>query len=153
MTADPISNPMRILIVEDHKASADALCRILVKRIEGCECTVAGRLDTGLKLARERRHDITLLDIGLPDAGSDQVIISIPLFPKPVIVITDLEDYEVELKCFAYEADNFFTKKRLRETIDTNEGADLIRAITNAHWRHSMPARRREAESDLGTYS
>ena len=150
--------PLRILIVEDHADSAEALCRIFKLRIPGCVCILAGDLEDGLTKAKTANADITILDLGLPKSRDyHHVIESIPEFPPPVIVITDLpdEDSAIELKCYAYQAQNFFSKTELRQTIILNEGAELIKSITKAHYRHVLPKRRErlEAKDDDGADS
>ena len=55
---------LRILLVEDNKDSADALCHLLCRR--GHETHVASNGIVGLAEARALRPDVLLLDIGLP---------------------------------------------------------------------------------------
>jgi len=56
--------PLRILVVEDNRDTADSL-RILLE-LNGYEVTVAYSGPDGVKAAEQRRPDVVLCDIGLP---------------------------------------------------------------------------------------
>ena len=141
---------MRVLIIEDHKESAGAMCKVLRQRLKenadssvaGIECQIAGSLSEGLSKAVDFRADITILDPGLPDCTYEEAAKAIPLFPPPVIVVTDYVDdgaSSYQLFCYQNGAANYFTKRQLRETIVTKEGQKLIEAITKAYWRSVLP--------------
>jgi len=140
---------MKLLIVEDHAGSAEALCKLLTLRMETLHCVIVGTLREGLEKSMEIKAGVTLLDLSLPDATIDQVIESIPKFYPPVVVISDFASPEIVLKCFQFEAENVLTKCALRKKIDSFEGrieADkLVMAITNAHFRDVLPKTRHAA--------
>lgn len=152
MTVHPTNTPkLRILIVEDHVASAQALARMLERKFGGnATCHIATTLADGLSLAGQTRMDITIVDLCLPDATLEEVISHIPNFTHPVIIITNLDDHnsEIEIKCYENCAQNFFTKDSLRREIYEHQGAELISAITKAHWRHRLPQDKRDREED-----
>lgn len=144
---------MKILIVEDHKEQAEMLCRLLTEKME-CQCVIANTLPDGLAKSLEGA-DITILDLHLTNSSILDTIQSIPKFPKPVIVITEMDDpgKRIELLCYAYEAENFFSKNFLHKIIEEMPGKDvklngegnrLISAVTGAYFRTSLPARREE---------
>ena len=56
--------PLRILVVEDHRDTADSL-RLLLG-LYGCEVAVAHSGPDGVKAAGQYRPDVVLCDIGLP---------------------------------------------------------------------------------------
>ncbi len=140
---------MKILIVEDLQSSALALSRILTLRLGGEVIIAFAHNFAELKTqCHEFNADITVLDPGMPDATRIEVVSYIPEMPPPVIVVTDFEDdgdHSFERFCYTKMAQNYFTKKELRETIVKKAGADLCSAITKAHWRHVLPSRQTEA--------
>jgi len=140
---------LNILVIEDHPQVAKALCQLITKRIPFAECRIALNFTDGLKMAHEgEKADLTLLDIHLPDADIDDVITSIPRFPKPVIVVTEMDDPDGTLLeyCFAYGAENFFSKRNLLKTISTWDtemtSRQLVLSIASSHFRNVMPERR-----------
>lgn len=142
---------MKVLLVEDHPEQAQMLCRLLTSKIE-CECIIASTLEEGLDKA-QHGADITILDLHLDGVPVLETIQAIPKFPKPVIVITEMDDpgKRIELLCYAYEAENFFSKSFLHRTIENlpkkginGEGDRLISAVTGAYFRETLPARREE---------
>jgi DNA-binding response OmpR family regulator len=139
---------MKILVVEDHQDSAQALCRLLTSRLGGTvECKIVTTLKESLQVAIEYDADITILDLNLPGSTVIEVIESIPYYPPPVIVVTDLDDpdHNIEIACYENEAQNFFSKSVLRSTVVTKEGAELLSAITKAHWRRALPSEKARA--------
>lgn len=154
-----LSNHLKVLVVEDNQDAARAICNLLTRRLGGIvDCKFATELKEGLKMAIEFDADITILDLMLPGSSVQEVIESIPYFPPPVIVVTELDDpdHEIELSCYANEAQNFFRKAQLRATIVSKEGAALVSAITKAHWRRVLPTNRarkihNQVEASSGT--
>jgi CheY-like chemotaxis protein len=63
---------LRILLVEDHGDTAKIMRRLL--RMEGHEVEVAGDVATAVVLASERRFDLLLSDLGLPDGSGVDLI-------------------------------------------------------------------------------
>ena len=62
-----MSKPISVLLVEDHTMTRMGLALVLQKA-DGIE--MIGEADNGVKgvsLAKELRHDIILMDIGLPE--------------------------------------------------------------------------------------
>src|SRR4051794_17365577 len=57
----------RILVVDDDQAVLQMFSQLLVK--EGYEVWQSSRGHDGLRMARERRPDLVLLDVMLPDLG------------------------------------------------------------------------------------
>ena len=56
---------MRILLVEDHSDSLEALSRVL--RIDGHEVTGAATHADAIRLCQAQHFDLVICDIGLPD--------------------------------------------------------------------------------------
>src|SRR5439155_25257680 len=57
----------RILVVEDHRDTAEALVKLLTMR--GHYLSVAGTLADAKRLCAEETFDLVLCDIGLPDGS------------------------------------------------------------------------------------
>ena len=138
---------MNILIVEDHEPYAKTLCLLITEKM-GAECFMASTIEEALDITKITRIDITLLALSLPiNKGSkelmplNEVIASIPLFPPPVIVVTDLKDDDglIEIECYRNWAQNFITKDGLRDGLGKFKGAELIKEITKSYWRNVLP--------------
>jgi len=144
-----------ILVIEDQADIAHTLCRLITRKIPFAECRIAHTFHEGLTKANEDRADLTLLDIHLPDADIDEVITSIPKFPRPVIVVTEMDDPDNLLMdyCYAYNAENFFEKRNLIKIVSTWDAEmtsrQLVSSIASAHFRNVMPTRRKLFEGGL----
>ena len=102
----------RILLVEDEEALAEGL-RINLHRKQ-YEVDVAGDGRTGLTLAQERRYDLILLDIRLPEIDGFEVCQRIranSAWAKTPIIMLTAKGREVERdKGRALGADEYITK-------------------------------------------
>lgn len=76
----------RILIVEDEKSIADMVKMCLSKN--GYICEIANDGTTAAKIIEEKRYDLILLDIMLPDINGYDLIDYIKLYEMPVIFVT-----------------------------------------------------------------
>ena len=59
------SEPLRILLVDDHRDTRDALQKLLIRK--GYYVEVAEDVRSGLALAQSHHFDLLISDIGLPD--------------------------------------------------------------------------------------
>jgi len=59
--------PTRILLVEDHGDTAEAMLRLLMA--EGHEVAIAGNVATALEMLSANPYDLLISDIGLPDGN------------------------------------------------------------------------------------
>lgn len=122
--------------------------------MERVDCKIVSTLADGLRECIDFHADITLLDLYLPGSSVQEVIHSIPKFPPPVIVVTDIEDQDqqIQLECFAFRAENFISKSTLGNILANFpshiEGDKLVTAIINAHFRKVMPSKRSEFEAN-----
>lgn len=57
---------LRLLIVEDHRDTAELLSSLL--ELRGHEVTIASSVQDALRLANESSFDLVVSDVGLPDA-------------------------------------------------------------------------------------
>ena len=77
MEAPPIQQPVRVLIVDDHRVLAELLTSALST---GDEVTVVGTVGTaaeGVRSATSLRPDVVILDYDLPDSDGVSAIVSI----------------------------------------------------------------------------
>ncbi len=65
------ARPLRVLVIEDNRDSADSL-RLLLE-ICGCEVSVAYTGPDGLAAAKAARPDLVLCDIGLPGLSGYEI--------------------------------------------------------------------------------
>mgnify|MGYP000066165052 CR=1 FL=1 len=65
--AAPAARPLQVLLVEDHADTARLMARLLESG--GHEVKVAGGFTAAMELARQRRFDVLLSDLGLPDGS------------------------------------------------------------------------------------
>lgn len=149
-----MNSPMSILVIEDEEVQAKLLCRLITTRIPTAICRMAHNLEDGLSTSLSDNHDLTLLDIQIPRSKSDRtvdidlVVTSIPKMPKPVIVVTQLDDPEGVLMdyCYAYNAENFYSKDYLLKIVETwteeMKVRQVVSSICSAYMRVEMPKRR-----------
>jgi CheY-like chemotaxis protein len=102
----------RVLIVEDNPDCADSLRMLL--QFFGHEVWVARTGPDGVRLARARRPDVVLCDIGLP--GLDGFGVAAALRQDPataaahLVAITGYGSDQVQSRCREVGFDRYFTK-------------------------------------------
>ncbi len=133
-----------ILVIEDNPADAVLLAEHL--RGTGIFLVIftASTLGEGLKLARENKFNLVLLDLSLPDSrGLDTVRKAVSALPGvPVVVLTGLEDEEIGLDALRLGAQDYLVKGRL--TADS-----ITRSARYAIERHRVLQDLREARDHL----
>jgi CheY-like chemotaxis protein len=83
---------IQVLLVEDNSIIAMVTTHTVKKH--GCQIQVAENATTGLAMSKEKRFDLILMDIGLPDGSGDQVAFQIrqdvtnPNQATPIIAVT-----------------------------------------------------------------
>ena len=99
---------LKILVIEDHHGTRTATAKILEG--EGAEVLQAADGRSGLKLLRERRPNILLLDLMLPDIDGKQVLAELrrerPADLRHIFVLTGdlVSSHEDELKAMGVDA-------------------------------------------------
>ena len=69
LTAEPVTTPARVLLVEDHSPSREAMGELLVAF--GLQCTAVASAEEALELAPMHHYDILLSDVTLPGLSGD----------------------------------------------------------------------------------
>jgi two-component system CheB/CheR fusion protein len=84
---------MRILLVEDHRDSAQVMAKIL--RTRGFEVEIATDCKDGMRAFEERHFDLVILDIRLPDGdGCDLLTLLAQTRPVKSIAISAYPMYQ-----------------------------------------------------------
>jgi DNA-binding NarL/FixJ family response regulator len=127
-----VSDPIRILIADDHPVVRDGLAAMLGTQ---ADFLVAGSAGTGvgaLRLAAALRPDVVLLDIEMPEGDGIAVTAALHLQQPAVriIVFTAFDRDEQILKALQAGADGYLLKGTEREQV--------FRAIRAAHVGQSL---------------
>jgi DNA-binding response OmpR family regulator len=99
-----------ILIVEDNETLALGLCANLA--FEGYDALVAHDATAGLRLVREHRPDLIILDLMLPDRDGYRVLRELREAgdATPILVLTALGSEADKVRAFRFGADDYVTK-------------------------------------------
>lgn len=99
-----------VLLIEDNEKLARGLQSNL--EFEGYDVLSAGDGASGLTLARERRPDIIVLDLMLPDTDGYRVLRTLrdDGDTTPVLVLTALGEEADKVRGFRFGADDYVTK-------------------------------------------
>lgn len=131
---------MIILIVEDNEATAETLTKLLVRAESSLEVFCVGTLAEGLAKSIELKADVTLLDLCLPDVKTwRETAQAIEKFHPPVIVVTDMDDPEVDVECYKHGAQNVFSKRFALKAVTA-----LLSAMSSANMRTIAAERKKE---------
>lgn len=113
-----MSQPMRILLVEDQADSARALAMLL--RMDGHTVRVAGDLRSARAFAGNESFDVLLCDLGLPDgSGLDLMRQLKSLYKIKGIALTGATMYEDAASCRAAGFDAHLTKPFAPESLNS----------------------------------
>lgn len=98
----------RILVVEDEKSIADMIKLCLTKNGYICETVNDGT--AAAKMAEEKRYDLVLLDIMLPDIDGYELIEYIKQYNIPVIFVTAKTSVADRVKGLRLGAEDYISK-------------------------------------------
>ncbi|WP_375500855.1 response regulator [uncultured Jatrophihabitans sp.] len=127
----------RVLIVEDERALLRALAMNLVAR--GYAVTEAETGTRALTALAEQKHDVIVLDLGLPDISGVEVIRAVRSYSStPIIVLSARSDSADKVEALDLGADDYVTKPfsmdellaRLRATSRRSATTDEDVAVT-----------------------
>jgi two-component system KDP operon response regulator KdpE len=109
MTNTETDTSLSALVVDDEPQ----MCRLLTITLEsnGYGVTTAGTAKDALNIAAQRRHDIIILDLGLPDRNGLDVLRQIREWSQtPVMVLTVLDEEADKIEALDSGADDYITK-------------------------------------------
>ncbi len=109
----------KVLIIDDHEPIRESLMRRVKQAWKSfdyeLEITAVSTLAEGA--AEASTANVTILDLELPDSSEQETIQKIPLFRRPVIVVTGSIDPMVKLDCLSQGADYVLIKGHLESFI------------------------------------
>jgi two-component system cell cycle sensor histidine kinase/response regulator CckA len=140
-----VSEPLRVLLVEDNPGDADLITELLSDddRI-AFDLDHADRLTKALQILEQGQVDIILLDLGLPDsAGLDTLHVLRQKTPDlPIVVLTGNSDGSTALAAIQAGAQDYLVKGQVT-------GALLSTVLLYAIERNQGARRLRESEEQL----
>src|SRR5260221_6429751 len=109
--------PMRILLVEDDKATSIGI--ELMLKSEGFTVYATDLGEEGVDLARVYDYDIMLLDLNLPDMSGLDVLRSLRAgkVGTPVMILSGASEVDTKVKTFTGGADDYMTKPFHKEEL------------------------------------
>jgi signal transduction histidine kinase len=138
MTAAPIAEPIKVLLVEDSLEEARLLYEGLTEALPAnFEMAHMRRLSEALEWLWAERCDVILLDLGLPDShGLDTLTLARAQVPRvPIVVLTGFEDEGLAMEALKKGAQDYMVKGQV-------DGKSLARSL-----RYAMA--RKQAEEGL----
>lgn len=128
---------VRVLVVEDEAALRSYLVPLLERA--GLAAEAAGTGAEALAAIADRRPDLVLLDVGLPDLSGLAVCQAIRRLPGylPVIMLTGLDGPADEVAGFAAQADDYIAKPVVPEVLVARIRA-VLRLATGSGDRHRI---------------
>lgn len=114
---------MRALVIEDEEVLCDLLAEILSDL--GCDATSATTGAEGLRMARETRPDLILLDLRLPDLEGMSLCGQLAgVYGLTVVVITGVDDGDIAEMALSLGAQDY-----IRKPFHLNELRARLRAV------------------------
>lgn len=111
-----MTQPIKILLVEDNPADAD-LVTDLLEEAGGSAFVVAraGRISEALKTLENGSQSCLLLDLGLPDAQGIESVVSIrSVHPNlPIVVLTGRDDEQTGIEALREGAQDYLVKGKV----------------------------------------
>jgi two-component system OmpR family response regulator len=121
---------MRILIIEDDAAIADAIGAALTQAGHAVDRLASGRqADTAL---RDHPYDLVVLDLGLPDVDGVELLrrLRARADAVPVLVATAREELEERVRALDLGADDYLVKPFALREFEARTRALLRRRAT-----------------------
>ncbi len=134
---------INLLLVEDNRGDARLIQEMLKDgKVARYACTVAENLTVALSQLENKKFDIVMLDLNLPESSGIETldrIIGLPGIMPPVIVLTGLDDEAIGMSAIERGAEDFLIK-------NTIDAAQLSRSIRYAIERKRIEDSLRESE-------
>jgi len=139
-----------VLLIEDNDGDAKAINRKLHRsEVARFEVERVEWLSSGMTAVQNRRFDVVLLDLSLPDPGAQGIDTLVRFMTAtgmvPVIVMTGFNDMETAINCVKYGAQDYLIKDEIRSP-------SLERSILYAiERRHAEVVSKNLMRASLGT--
>jgi DNA-binding response OmpR family regulator len=125
------AGPRRVLIVDDEESMRLLLGRY-VESVPGAEITLAGGCEEALRLTRDRKFDLILLDLLMPGIGGIEVLNRIragsPNAGTPVIIVSVMADADTQNVCRSLQIADYIVKPVAREALVASVKARIAAA-------------------------
>lgn len=113
---------LHILLIEDNPGDARLVSEMLKESgTQPFPLARAARLDEGLAMLKEKKFDIVLLDLNLPDSNGlenlERIIAQNP--SVPIIVLTSIDDHELGLQALQKNAGDYLVKDQVNANLLT----------------------------------
>jgi len=118
---------INVLLADDHSIVRAGLCRIVEESGDMAVVAEASDGREAIRLVREHRPDVAVVDISMPEIGGLEVIHRLrPEFPDlPILVLTMYEEQQYAVRVIEAGAMGYITKKSAPE--------QLVKAIRKVH--------------------
>jgi PAS domain S-box-containing protein len=136
---------IRVLLVEDNNADAKLVQRML-RHVQNqtFEVTTVNRLESAIEEVRRCRHDVLLLDLGLPDSKgiSTFTILHDTCSEIPIVIFTILGDESVGISAVSMGAQDYLVK-------GTSDSRMMAKAILYAIERKRLELKLQQKAEEL----
>lgn len=125
----PISDALRVLFIDDNQGQSDVLAKLIRKRIAPAkvELFFATNLESGVVDSHRLMPCLVFLDLIFPETPDWRVTAkAIERIKGTVVIITELDNAEVEMECRACGAACVFGKAKIQGLIEI-----IVHVITN----------------------
>ena len=144
---------MRLLVVEDNRALAESVCKLLRGKGYAVDALETG--DDAQTALRTQPYDLLILDLGLPDIDGLEVLRRLRREKSrlPVLVLTARASLQNRVEGLNLGADDYLVKPFALEELEARAGALIRRGIGGAgavlsHGRLSLDTAGRVATVD-----
>ncbi|MFH1093535.1 MAG: ATP-binding protein [Candidatus Omnitrophota bacterium] len=134
-----------VLLIEDEPEVAALMSAMLKKaRNIQCEVVIAGQLTSGIDLLNEKKFNVILLDLSLPDSSGLETLRGVysRAAGTPIIVLTGLDDEEIATQAVREGAQDYIVKG----STDVN---GMVRSVIYAIERKRSEEALRRAHDEL----
>jgi two-component system nitrate/nitrite response regulator NarL len=117
--SEPIENPIRILLVDDHQSFLWGLMKLIESDGPGMKVIgTASDMPEALLIAEREQPDIILLDIDLNGVNSlDSMVVLLSVTKAPVLILTGVRDTETRDRAMLSGARGIVQKEESAEVI------------------------------------
>ena len=118
-----MNEKIKILMIEDNRGYANLTAEIS-KEIDNFEIDWVERLSEGIELIRQKKYNVVLLDLSLPDSNGQNTFFKVAkICPTiPIIIMSGFDDdefasYLLEKGAHSYIVKQYFTSEEWEKII------------------------------------